>query len=299
MPILYPLFPPPLPGPRKLKFAASNLVGISSSPFTGQQEIQQWPGEWWELEIGLPPMLRTQAEQWVTFLLSLRGQVGTFLIGDPLANIPQGSALGVPVTGIVPWTIGTATRSGGMVTCTLPWSFNGRDPAPAAPFVIGRSAVILINTDASFNGTFVLTDVQPIINGEVFAGWTLKWAQAGANAQGAGGSALPVVNQAQDNVLWTSGWTPNQSAALKPGDYAQVGSGSTQRLHKALTIAQVDTAGNAGIDIFPVIRESLPDGTPLILNYTAGCFRLSANRREWDIDYMKTYGIDFKAIEAI
>jgi hypothetical protein len=39
-------------------------------------------------------MRRVDAENWVAFLLSLKGQVGTFLLGDPNCFDAQGSALG-------------------------------------------------------------------------------------------------------------------------------------------------------------------------------------------------------------
>jgi hypothetical protein len=37
-------------------------------------------------------MKRTNAEQWIAFLLSLKGQLGTFYLGDPRACTPLGSA---------------------------------------------------------------------------------------------------------------------------------------------------------------------------------------------------------------
>ena len=37
-------------------------------------------------------MKRTNAEQWIAFLLSLKGQLGTFYLGDPRACTPLGTA---------------------------------------------------------------------------------------------------------------------------------------------------------------------------------------------------------------
>ena len=53
-----------------------------------------------EAEIQLPPMTRAEGEQWVSFLIKLKGMQGTFLLGDPAGATPRGSAAttaGTPV----------------------------------------------------------------------------------------------------------------------------------------------------------------------------------------------------------
>ena len=47
--------------------------------------------------ITLPTMDRDMAEPWVAFLLSLRGQFGTFLMGDPACATPRGAIGGSPL----------------------------------------------------------------------------------------------------------------------------------------------------------------------------------------------------------
>lgn len=69
---------------------------MSASPFTGSQQIFEWPAEWWEAEVSLPPMQRTNAARWNSFLLSLRGRSGTFYLGDSGARTPQGVLSGYP-----------------------------------------------------------------------------------------------------------------------------------------------------------------------------------------------------------
>ena len=97
MAISYPLSLPTTPGFQKTKLTASNIVGLSRSPFTGQQEVYQWAGEGWLADVSLPPMKRSQAEAWVTMLTALRGQLGTVYIGDDQATAPQGVATGTPL----------------------------------------------------------------------------------------------------------------------------------------------------------------------------------------------------------
>lgn len=97
MAINFPLTMPSAPGFRQTKLNATNIAGISKSPFTMQQQVYQWPGEGWSADVALPPMKRTQAEAWVTWLTSLRGVLGTFHVGDDQALAPRGIATGTPL----------------------------------------------------------------------------------------------------------------------------------------------------------------------------------------------------------
>lgn len=97
MSITFPLSLPSTPSWMKVNFSANNIVGVTKSPFTGQQQVYQWPGENWSADVSLPPMDQVTAEAWVTFLISLRGALGTFYLGDVLHTAPVGVATGTPV----------------------------------------------------------------------------------------------------------------------------------------------------------------------------------------------------------
>lgn len=92
MAITYPLNTPTNIGIANITLMAESAVAVSQSPFTFQQQVVAHPGQRWAASISLPPMKRVDAENWIAFLLSLKGQVGTFLLGDPNAVSPQGSA---------------------------------------------------------------------------------------------------------------------------------------------------------------------------------------------------------------
>jgi len=92
--ISYPLNTPTNIGIANITLSAENAVAISQSPFTYQQQVVAHPGQRWAASISLPPMKRQDAEPWVAFLLSLKGQTGNFLLGDPNCVSAQGSALG-------------------------------------------------------------------------------------------------------------------------------------------------------------------------------------------------------------
>lgn len=86
---------------------------------------------------------------------------------------------------------------------------------------------------------------------------------------------------------------------LKAGDYIQLSSGATTRLHLVLNDVNTDSTGGATIDIWPSLRESPANGASVIVSAAKGRFRLASNDRSYDIDTAITYGITFSAIEAL
>lgn len=207
MSVSYPLsLPASPPGFRSFEMTAHSVVGMSASPFTGSQQLFEWPGAWWRLKASLPPMVRADAERWVGFLLALRGMAGTFLVGDPLGKVARGVATGTPLV------------------------------------------------------------------------------------QGAGQTG---------KSLTTDGWTINKTGILKAGDYFQLGTGASTRLHKLVQDANSDGAGIAVLDFFPSLRESPADNAALTIASAKGTFRLASNDSGWTVDLAKRYGVGFEAVEAI
>lgn len=100
MPESYPISHP-TDGIAQVRFIARDSVGIAQSPFTFKQQIYRHQGQSWEADITLAAMKREQAEEWTSFLLRLRGQYGTFLLGDPNGSTPRGSASATPGTPVV------------------------------------------------------------------------------------------------------------------------------------------------------------------------------------------------------
>lgn len=92
MTISYPLTMPTVTNIRSIDLTATNAVSYSRSPFTFAGQAQEFTGKMWQATVTLPAMNRAAAEEWIAFLLSLKGQVGTFNMGDPVASTPRGSA---------------------------------------------------------------------------------------------------------------------------------------------------------------------------------------------------------------
>lgn len=122
MSIAYPLSLPTVTGIRSINLRARNAVGLSRSPFTFKEQVFSHGGQMLEAEINLPPMTRAEGEQWVSFLIKLKGMQGTFLLGDPAAATPRGSAASTPGTPVVS---GAGQIGDGLAISGLPADVDG------------------------------------------------------------------------------------------------------------------------------------------------------------------------------
>jgi hypothetical protein len=97
MTVTFPIDFPSNIGIGSFKMGLRTAVGRLESPFSFAEQVIRYSGEIWEIEVGLPNMLREDAEYFNAFLLKLRGRWGTFLIGDPNAATPRGAWAGTPL----------------------------------------------------------------------------------------------------------------------------------------------------------------------------------------------------------
>ena len=84
------------------------------------------------------------------------------------------------------------------------------------------------------------------------------------------------------------------SGSWAVGDYIQLGTGSSSKLHK---ITQVNSA--TSYEIFPLLRTTYPDNTAIVYSNAVGVFRLGTTTCDWSIDTAKKYGLNFSIFEAI
>ena len=193
MAISYPINTPTSIGIAQVELSATNAVAVSRSPFTFATQVHAYSGEMWSATVTIPTVLKDLAEPWVGFLLSLRGQYGTFLLGDPNNTTPRGTATSATISGVA-----------------------------------GSHSVTV-----SANGT------------------------------------------------------------LLAGDYIQLGSGTTSRLHKVVQ----DSGGTGTLEIWPALRADYTGAA--ILENAKGVFRLTTNQTNWSIGNSSAYGIQFEAMESI
>jgi hypothetical protein len=116
-----------------------------------------------------------------------------------------------------------------------------------------------------------------------------------------GGAVVSGSNASGLNVLNLRGATPSVTNWAIAGDYLQLTvSGNPQRIYKILQNASTDPSGNVTLQIFPNLRETVPDGNAIVTANCQGTFRLQDNSSpKWKVDKNKTYSISFKAKEAI
>ena len=210
MAIVYPLTTPTTIGIEQIELRANNVVAVSESPFTFVQQTVVHQGQRWEASISIPPVRKDLAEEWVAFLLSLKGRRGTFYLGDPNMATPRGTVLAATSV-----TLGSATAVG------------------------------------------------------------------------------------DDTVDLTKGTGPAKTNFLRAGDYIQIGTGSDRTLHKVLTDTNLDSNGDATVDIWPHMRSVVSSGTSVVHQSPTGVFRLASNVSSWSINNASAYGISFDAVEVV
>jgi len=107
MAISYPLSLPTSIGIAQIEITAVNAVALSTSPFTFKQQVFTYSGQMWTASVTIPPVHRYLSADWKAMLTALRGQTGTFLLGDPDYATPRGTISSGTLTG----TVGSSTVS--------------------------------------------------------------------------------------------------------------------------------------------------------------------------------------------
>lgn len=114
-------------------------------------------------------------------------------------------------------------------------------------------------------------------------------------------TGTPLVKGADQTggTLLTDGWTPDTTGILLAGDWIQLGTGVTSRLHKVLQDANSDSGGNATLELWPGPRTAPADNEAIVVSNTKGLWRLSSNTRSYDIGLAQVFGLGFDCVEAL
>ncbi len=94
-------------------------------------------------------------------------------------------------------------------------------------------------------------------------------------------------------TLVTRGWKPNAKRLLLRNDAFQVG----YRYYRALDTVNADANGAATIGIWPSLRETPADGTPLLLKQPKVLFALATNARTWGLRLPMVMDLSFDLVE--
>jgi hypothetical protein len=145
---------PTHPGFKQLELVMNDTVAMSRSPFTGQNQVQAWPGaDWWQANVSLPQMNQTDAGVWTAFLGELRGMTNVFYLSDPLHRHPSGTPQGAPLISGVNVAMATSLNTKGWKPSTY------RLLLPGDQIQIGQRlhrVLDVVNSDSSGNATIAI-----------------------------------------------------------------------------------------------------------------------------------------------
>ena len=86
---------------------------------------------------------------------------------------------------------------------------------------------------------------------------------------------------------------------FRKGDYIQLGSAGTSKLHMVTADANSNSSGVVTVTIEPSIKAVVRTGQQITYNSPKGLFRMESNDLGWDASRTSLYGISFSCIEAL
>lgn len=290
---------PSSPNFTKSDFTLRRMVGAVASPYTGKVRTQEFDGVFWEAVVSLPPMRRSQAVEWQSFLLELNGPVNHFKFADPDALTNQGTYSANDLESHL-----RANTS----SVTLSFTTAGVITAPSSSTVftsleVGDYIVISGSEKVSNNGTMKVTvktnaytiTVDPVDSGALEAKTSDTGCKVQTNIKGAKGLTL----RASGNSV---------TGTIKKGDYLQITGSSTAGSDPVQYVMVTEDATKTtksgkdtyGIRIEPKLRADLSSGYKVRFASPKGLFRLmGTDAATWSADNISNYGINFSCQEVI
>lgn len=148
--------------------------------------------------------------------------------------------------------------------------------AEAAPWV---AALVSLN---GTEGTFYFGDPA--------------WTTARGTATG-----TPVIKGAAETGydIDTDGWTAGVTGILKAGDWVQIGTTTSAKLHMVMVDANSDGSGNSTLTLWPRVRTAFADNAPLTVTSPKGIWRV-AGGVPWGVSTdALIYGLTVQCMEAL
>lgn len=102
-----------------------------------------------------------------------------------------------------------------------------------------------------------------------------------------------------DHTITLSTTQNSQANIFRAGDYFQIGTGGSAKLHMIVDDASTDSSGNVDVNIEPAIKVALNSGQVIEYTNPKGVFRMQSNDLGWDTNEVSVYGISFACMEAI
>jgi len=99
--VTFPLASPEQFGIATITWGPTTNTARTRAPWTLQDIVQVFDGAMWQGTLNVVPMTEADGRAFTAWLTSLQGTRGTFLLGDPAAPEPLGSAADAPGTPVV------------------------------------------------------------------------------------------------------------------------------------------------------------------------------------------------------
>tara|TARA_R110002012_G_scaffold190450_1_gene358019 strand:- start:3996 stop:4844 length:849 start_codon:yes stop_codon:yes gene_type:complete len=281
---------PSTPNFVRSEFSLYRAIGQTASPFTGKQKTQEFDAVFWQAQVSLPPLNRTQAVEWQSFLMQLKGSTNHFKFADPDALTNTGS---FGTTHLIAENRVSNTNVSLEVTNTNTIEANASTFANA---IVGDFIHITGMTNDANNGTHkittktsntvVVTD-SVLVNEGATSGCKVQM-----NVKGSTGLCLK-----------TSG---SNSGGIKKGDYLGVLSAASATANPVQLVMAVEdatetsgTPNKFSVRTEPKLRSTLATGHFVRFDSPKGLFRLLDNTVDWNADHRSLYGISFGCIEVV
>ena len=274
------------------EFELVRSIGQTVSPFTGQQKTQEFDNVFWRANVVLPPMNRSTAVNWQSFLSRLKGSANVFKFTDPdaLTNTGTYDADDLKANARISNTNVALTFSGSTITAGASTFANA---------IVGDYIVITGANNEANNGTHKITTVTSntiVVVDSTLTGETgTSGCKVQQNIKGAQGLSL----------LATSN---TAAGTIAVGDYLGVlgGTSTTSQPVQLLLVteAATETAVGGGANKFsvgvePKLRSALADNNLVKFASPKGLFRLLDNDISWSADRNSIYRISFSCVESL
>jgi hypothetical protein len=281
---------PTTPNFVRSNFSLFRAIGQTASPFTGKQLTQEYDAVYWTADVTLPAMNRTQAKEWQSFLLQLKGTTNHFKFADPDALTNTGTFntthllsdkrvdntnVALTVTNGNTFTAGASTFGSAVVGDFIHVTGLANEENNGTHKITTKTSATVVVVDS------VLTNVS-----------STSGCKVQQNVKGATGLSLDT----------TSSFT----GTIKKGDYLGItaGTATTENPVQLVMVVEDATKTDASPDrysvqIEPKLRSDLADNKFVIFQNPKGLFRLQDNTVDWHADRASLYGISFSCIEVV
>ena len=282
--------------PNSPNFIRSNwslirTVGTTVSPFTGKTKTQEFDGVYWTAEVSLPPMRRSQAVEWQSFLLELNATVNHFKFADPDALTNTG-------TYTTPHLISQKRVNNASVALTFSGSTLTAGASTFGNAIVGDFIVVTGAVNEENNGTHKIlskTNANTIVvtDSAFTSESNTSSCKVRTNVKGATGLSLKASSTSATGTIKKGDYLSIQSAANTTGSPAQLVMATQDATFTDASTDQYSVA------IQPKLRSDLAVDHYVVFTNPKGTFRMISNEVSWSADRVSNYGLGFSCIEVI